>query len=121
MQTFIVNSDGYKVYIGNSYRSMEELLSKKKYAKTFVLVDTNTSEKCLPKFREKLPSLKEFDIIEIDAGEAHKNIDYCVGIWKMLLDFGAGRDSLLINLRSEERRVGNEGVCTCRSRWSASH
>src|SRR3546814_2438878 len=62
------------------------------------LVDTNTSEKCLPKFREKLPSLKEFDIIEIDAGEAHKNIDYCVGIWKMLLDFGAGRDSLLINL-----------------------
>ncbi|HEY9561452.1 MAG TPA: 3-dehydroquinate synthase [Anseongella sp.] len=98
MQTFIVNSDGYKVYIGNSYRSMEELLSKKKYAKTFVLVDTNTSEKCLPKFREKLPSLKEFDIIEIDAGEAHKNIDYCVGIWKMLLDFGAGRDSLLINL-----------------------
>src|SRR3546814_8481633 len=85
MQTFIVNSDGYKVYIGNSYRSMEELLSKKKYAKTFVLVDTNTSEKCLPKFREKLPSLKEFDIIELDAGEAHKNIDYCVGIWKMLL------------------------------------
>lgn len=98
MQTFIINSDGYKVYIGNSYNPLKEFLAERKYAKTFILVDTNTSEKCLSLFTEKLPSLKDYDIIEIDAGEAHKNIDYCVGIWKMLLDFGAGRDSLMINL-----------------------
>src|SRR5690606_32174448 len=32
------------------------------------------------------------------AGEENKNIDFCIGIWKMLLDFGAERNSLLINL-----------------------
>ncbi len=98
MQTFIINSDGYNVYVGTIYTRLEEFLTERSYAKTFILVDTNTSEKCLPKFTENLPSLKEYDIIEVDAGEAHKNIDYCVGIWKMLMDFGAGRDSLLINL-----------------------
>lgn len=98
MQTFIINSEGYNVYVGNSYGPLQTFLEEKKYAKTFILADNNTSEKCLPKFTEKLPLLKEYDIIEIDAGEAHKNIDYCIGIWKMLLDFGAGRDSLLINL-----------------------
>ena len=98
MQTFIINSDGYHVYIGNIYTRLKEFLSEKRYSKIFILVDTNTSEKCLPKFTENLPSLTEYDIIEVDAGEAHKNIDYCVGIWKMLLDFGAGRDSLMINL-----------------------
>src|SRR3546814_12405252 len=33
--------------------------------------------------------------------------------------FGLGRTSLL--MRSEERRVGKEGVSTCRSRWSPDH
>lgn len=98
MQTFIINSEGYKVYIGNIYEPLKKLLEERNYSKKFILADTNTSEKCLPKFTEKLPELNDYDIIEIDAGEAHKNIDYCIGIWKMLLDFGAGRDSLLINL-----------------------
>src|SRR3546814_18284559 len=26
-----------------------------------------------------------------------------------------------VDMRSEERRVGKEGVSTCRSRWSANH
>src|SRR3546814_15615528 len=30
-------------------------------------------------------------------------------------------DPKLLNLRSEERRVGNECVSTCRSRWSPDH
>ncbi|MGZ5135834.1 MAG: 3-dehydroquinate synthase, partial [Flavitalea sp.] len=31
-------------------------------------------------------------------GEENKNIDFCIGIWKMLLDFKADRNSLLVNL-----------------------
>lgn len=98
MQHFIVKSDGYNVYIGNIYARLQELLDERNYSRVFILVDTNTGEKCLPKFTTNLPGLQEYDIIETDAGEASKNIDYCIGIWKMLLDFGAGRDSLLINL-----------------------
>src|SRR3546814_18330816 len=32
-----------------------------------------------------------------------------------------GHDNPVSLLRSEERRVGNEGVSTCRSRWSRYH
>src|SRR3546814_12847546 len=32
--------------------------------------------------------------------------------------YAATRASMLANCRSEERRVGNECVSTCRSRWS---
>src|SRR3546814_18664242 len=34
---------------------------------------------------------------------------------------GYGRGEKELHSRSEERRVGKEGVSTCRSRWSPSH
>src|SRR3546814_11190431 len=38
------------------------------------------------------------------------------------VDLGVSdRDALAAGLRSEERRVGKEGVSTCRSRWSPYH
>src|SRR3546814_13935428 len=37
-----------------------------------------------------------------------------------LLDIDPG-DAVLEGLRSEERRVGKEGVSTCRSRWWPAH
>ena len=35
--------------------------------------------------------------------------------------FGASHASLVMHTRSEERRVGKECVCWCRSRWSPYH
>src|SRR5690606_29396368 len=40
----------------------------------------------------------EFEILEIDAGETHKNIDTCMGVWEALSELEADRKSLLINL-----------------------
>jgi 3-dehydroquinate synthase len=37
-------------------------------------------------------------LIEVNAGEESKTIDFCIGIWKMLIDFGADRKALMINL-----------------------
>src|SRR3546814_6419244 len=34
---------------------------------------------------------------------------------------GCAIDDSILSLRSEERRVGNECVSTCRSRWSTYH
>jgi 3-dehydroquinate synthase len=42
--------------------------------------------------------MDNFDIIEINAGEESKDINFCIGIWKMLIDFDADRKSLLVNL-----------------------
>src|SRR5690606_9039780 len=68
------------------------------YSKILILVDRNTDEHCLPVLRAEVPRLAGCDVIEVDPGEENKNIDFCVGIWKMLIDFGADRKSLLINL-----------------------
>jgi 3-dehydroquinate synthase len=75
-----------------------ELIEKGKYSKVFVFADSNTSEKCLLVFREMLDDFNGFDLIETDPGEENKNIDFCIGIWKTLLDFEADRKSLMINL-----------------------
>src|SRR5690606_39863776 len=58
----------------------------------------NTSMYCLPVLQDAVPQLQKYNIIEVDAGEENKNIDFCVGIWRMMLDFGADRQSLMINL-----------------------
>lgn len=91
-----IQSIGYPVHFQNSLEEIKNFISGGKYSKVFVLVDTNTEKHCLPLIKPYLP--KDYDIIEIDPGEENKNIDFCIGVWKMLLDFGAERNSLLINL-----------------------
>ncbi len=88
----------YLVYFQNSLEHLATFLLNKQYSQVFVLTDTNTTEYCLPTLREHIPENIRYDLIEIDAGEENKNIDFCIGIWKTLLDFGADRKALLINL-----------------------
>lgn len=91
-------STGYNVYFDNTLAELNDFLRKNTYSKILVLTDRNTCEHCLPVLQEALPGFDTFDVIEVDPGEENKNIDFCVGIWRMLLDFGADRQSLLINL-----------------------
>lgn len=93
----IRNADHY-IYFESGLKPLQDLISTNKYSKIFVFVDTNTAEVCIPIFREMLDDLSDFDIIETDSGEENKNIDFCIGIWKTLLDFGADRKCLMINL-----------------------
>lgn len=58
-----------------------------------ILVDTNTKKYCYPLF-----SSERFPVIEIPAGEAHKNLKTCQHIWTELTKNGFTRHSLLINL-----------------------
>lgn len=93
-----INSDGHSIYFESGLDPLKSLLAQRSYSKVFVFADSNTSEFCLPLFREYLDELEDFDIIETDPGEENKNIDFCIGIWKTLLDFGADRKCLMINL-----------------------
>lgn len=93
-----IKSNGYTVYFDNELKSFKSFLDNSSYSKIFFLTDLNTSEHCLPLIIKHIPDLDNYDIIEIDPGEENKNIDYCIGVWRMLLDFGADRNSLLINL-----------------------
>lgn len=93
-----IQNSSYQVYFDESLNILTDLLASKNYTKIFILTDEQTGEHCLPILREKLPSLTEFDIIEVPDGEENKTIDFCIGIWRMLLDFEADRNALLINL-----------------------
>lgn len=93
-----LKASGHQLYFENKLVDLPHYIEKGNYSKVFVFVDSNTSTHCLPVFQELMDGFSEFDVIETDAGEENKNIDFCIGIWKTLLDFQADRKSLMINL-----------------------
>jgi len=66
-------------------------------SKVFVLVDENTHIHCNPFFQKHFTDYS-YAVIQIPAGEIHKNIETCVKVWQELSNQGADRKSLLINL-----------------------
>ncbi|MGY4385207.1 3-dehydroquinate synthase [Pedobacter sp. UYP24] len=93
-----INSAGHNIYFETGLSALAETINEDKYSKIFVFVDRNTAEFCLPLFQQMLEDYNGFDLIETDPGEENKNIDFCIGIWKTLLDFEADRKCLMINL-----------------------
>lgn len=93
-----IQNSSYEVFFDNSLQSLNQLLAKKNYSKVFILTDEMTGQYCLPVLQEKLPELTDFDLIEVPNGEENKTIDFCIGIWQMLLEFEADRNAVLINL-----------------------
>lgn len=91
------NNDHF-IHFESGLAPLNDILAAKNYSKVFVFANSTTSEICMPVFRDFLPDLDNFDIIETDPGEENKNIDFCIGIWKTLLDFEADRKCLMINL-----------------------
>jgi len=91
------NNDHF-IHFESGLAPLNDILAAKNYSKVFVFADSTTAEVCIPVFQEFLPDLENFDIIETDPGEENKNIDFCIGIWKTLLDFEADRKCLMINL-----------------------
>ncbi|MDN3584875.1 3-dehydroquinate synthase [Mucilaginibacter flavus] len=93
-----IQSDNYPVIFENSIDELAKFIEQGKYSRFFILTDDNTAEHCLPLVKSKVEHLDNFDIIEVNAGEESKDIDFCIGVWRMLIDFGADRKSLLVNL-----------------------
>ncbi|WP_166334249.1 3-dehydroquinate synthase [Sphingobacterium chungjuense] len=93
-----IESLGYKVYFEDDLSSLQSFITDGGYSNVLILVDINTNDHCLPILQAAIPEIVDYDIIEVDPGEENKNIDYCIGIWKTMLDFGADRKALMINL-----------------------
>ena len=96
MQT--IQSDSYPIFFDDSITQLVNFVKQGNYSRVFILTDENTGVHCLPIVKEQMDALDNFDIIEVNAGEESKTIDFCIGIWKMLIDFGADRKALMINL-----------------------
>ncbi len=83
-----------------TYHSLKDLspfLAQKRYSKVIVLCDSNTVEACLPYFNEQ-SQISMDHLIVIPAGERHKTLQTCSDVWQQLVDCGADRYTLLINL-----------------------
>ncbi len=80
------------------YKHLTDYCNKHQFSKIFILVDEHTNEYCLPIFLPNLATEIPLEIIEIEAGEHHKNIETCLEIWQVLNDLGGDRKSLLINV-----------------------
>lgn len=93
-----IQSLGYNVYFEENLESLLPFIENRGYSQVLVLVDRNTNDHCLPVLQNAIPDLIHYDIIEVDPGEENKNIDFCIGVWKTMLDFGADRKALMINL-----------------------
>ncbi|WP_298394065.1 3-dehydroquinate synthase [Flavobacterium sp.] len=94
-----IQANGYSIYFNeNGYEQINKTILEHKYSSIFILVDENTNEFCLAKFLPNISTEVAIEIIEIEAGEAMKNITTCVEIWSILSELGADRKSLIINL-----------------------
>lgn len=97
----VIKSTAYPVLIDkNITREINSFFKNKKssYSKIFILVDENSLNSCYPPLAGKIPYFKDAEIIEIESGEESKNIDVCSQIWSTLSEFGADRNSLIVNL-----------------------
>jgi 3-dehydroquinate synthase len=92
-------TETYSIHFNsNAYKELNSYLKQHRFSKLFIVVDQNTHEHCLPRFMAQVETSVSIEIIEIEAGEVHKTIETCVGVWNALSELGADRKSLLINL-----------------------
>lgn len=95
MQTIALKD--YNIYAGPLRQSLPGFLAGLSYSSLFVIVDENTRKYCLPLLEQALGHSR-FALIQIPAGEIHKNLDSCRQAWAQLLERRAGRDAIVINL-----------------------
>lgn len=83
---------------GSVLFSKDKLLSvldESRYSNVAVLTDANTNKLCFPVIESLIP---KFTLIEVAAGEEHKNLETCKVIWHQLTKLNFDRHSLLIVL-----------------------
>ncbi len=87
----------YDVFIGDCRPELKKFLDRYAYSQVLVIADEHTRNFCLPYLEEALSSQK-LNLITIQSGEIHKNLDSCQWIWQEMLRVEADRKALAINL-----------------------
>ena len=81
-----------------AYNELANVSKSNAYSSIFILVDDHTMEYCYPRFTELFVTDTPIEVIQIAAGEIHKNIETCTRVWQVMTELGADRKSLLIAL-----------------------
>lgn len=83
-------------HIVSGLQEFEKWLSVQHFSKVFFLFDDNTEQHCLPLLAPTL--LEHSKTLCIPHGESHKTLATCTQLWQSLMDLGADRRSLLVNV-----------------------
>ncbi|MEX0967153.1 MAG: 3-dehydroquinate synthase family protein [Bacteroidia bacterium] len=75
----------------------DKLLQELNPSSVFVLTDKNTTRHCLPILQRNLKP-RQFHHLEIEAGEASKEMKVCLRLCHEMMEKGADRQSVLLNL-----------------------
>ena len=67
-------------------------------AKYTILLDENTFQHCLPLLISSVEALQEAEFIEVPVGEECKSLEVAAQVWQTLLEGGADRQQVLVNL-----------------------
>ena len=98
MEANQISSDPFIVIGRDSLKNLNSILSHYQHERIIIVCDVNTKQACLPVLLEEVPQLNAVPVFEMHIGEAHKSLNEVERLWSFLLDEGAGRKSLIINL-----------------------
>ena len=83
--------------ISDLYSVLKPYLDATPKGQVFVLVDENTHKYCLPILAEAMGDVA-YQVIVVSAGEENKALSAVEQIWSALLNGGAAREALLVNV-----------------------
>lgn len=86
------------IFTNDPGKATDAIVGEMKPSKVIVLTDRNTRNEVLPRLQAMSAAVASADIITVKAGDMNKNIDSLQSIWLELGNYGATRDSMLINL-----------------------
>lgn len=86
------------IFTNDVSSQLDALIEKYNPSKVFVLVDENTNKMVLPQLVAQSMAVANASVITIKAGDINKNIESLMHIWSSLVEGGATRKSMLINL-----------------------
>lgn len=83
------------IYLGNVKDGLQKTIQSLETSMVVILADDNTVRHCVP----LVEPLTDAGIrIVIASGDQHKSLDSCETIWSMLVEAGADRESLILNV-----------------------
>lgn len=86
------------IFTNDVAKHVDALIEKFAPSTLFVLVDENTRKCVLPQLTSESNAIAQAQVITIAAGDTNKNIDSLMHIWSQLVNGGATRKSVMINL-----------------------
>ncbi|MEO6130932.1 MAG: 3-dehydroquinate synthase family protein, partial [Saprospiraceae bacterium] len=91
----VIASSLCRIYYGTTADGLQRAVDALGSSSVFIICDENTRVFCLPKLNV---SDDDVQVIVIPSGELNKNLNSCQSIWSSLIEKGADRESVVLNL-----------------------